>query len=161
MSQVAHLLSNRRSNRSLILLAAVAILFLGLSLAYCVRFSRPVLYYYGASPEVPQGRAIAILNPFRSRKDEANAELLISDLRTSQCQQIVRERLGADPVRICPVMQSSTKALLIWLDAERSGETLARSRKLFYDFPESHSRLVVYFSIDEAGWGVNTVSLLR
>ena len=103
-------------NMRWILLAAIAVLFLGSFLAYKVRVERPVLYYYGASPEVPQGRAIAFLNPFRSRKDERNAGWLIRDLRTNQFRQIAKERLRVDPVRICSVLEGSTKDRLIWLD---------------------------------------------
>jgi hypothetical protein len=120
-----------------------------------------MLYYYGASPEeVPQGTAIAVLNPFRNRKDEANAEGLIRDLRTSQCGQIVHERLGADPTRVCAMMRDNTKASLIWLDRE-SDATRGGTRKLIYDLPESKARLVIYFGTDEAGWGVSTVSVIR
>ncbi|HTW59646.1 MAG TPA: hypothetical protein VMD99_16075 [Terriglobales bacterium] len=145
----------------ILLLGAVALIVPSIFLAYVQRFDRPVLYYYGAAPVVPHGSAIAILNPFRGRKDEANAEWLIRDLRTSRCEQIVGERLRADPSRICPILQASTKARLIWLDAERKGNTWAQSRQLFYDLPESHSRLVVSFANSEAGWGVDTISLIR
>jgi hypothetical protein len=128
---------------------------------YARRFDWPVLYYYGASPEVPQGTAIPILNPFRDRKDEANAEWLIRDLRSDQCEQIVRERLSSDPAEICLVLRRSTKASLIWLDAEREKGVWATTRDLYYDLPESRSRLVVHFGKSEPGWGVNTVELLR
>ena len=128
---------------------------------YSLRFEHPVLFYYGASPEVPQGTAIPILNPLRDRKDEANAEWLIRDLRTSRCEQIVRERLGSDPAGICPILRESRKASLIWLDAARTNGVWAKSRDLYYDLPESKSRLVVHFGYSEAGWGVNGVSLLR
>lgn len=84
---------------------------------YFNRSTHCVLYYYGASPEkVPQGRAIALLNPLRNRQDEANAERLIRDLRTGKCDEISRERLGADPITICQVMRGNTNASLIWLD---------------------------------------------
>jgi hypothetical protein len=128
---------------------------------YSRRFDRPVLYYHGASPEVPRGTAIAILNPFRDRKDEANAEWLIRDVRTDRCEQIARERLSSDPARICPVLRNSTKASLIWLDAERKNGVRVTARDLWYDLPESGSRLVVHFSNSEAGWGVNTLELLH
>jgi hypothetical protein len=120
-----------------------------------------MLYYYGASPgEVPQGTALAVLNPFRDRKDEVNAEWLIRDLRTSKCEQIVHERLRADAMRVCPVMRDNTEASLIWLDQE-SDSRRGGTRKLIYDLPESKARLVVYFGTDEAGWGVSTVSVIR
>jgi hypothetical protein len=128
---------------------------------YLNRSNRPVLYYYGASPEeVPQGRAIAILNPLRNRKDEANAEWLIRDLRTEKCEQISRERLGAGPTRICDVMRGNAKASLIWLDPE-SDTTKRGTRKLIYDLPDKKARLVVDFAADEYGWGVKTASVVR
>jgi len=148
--------------RSRFAVAGAAAVVLGGSFClYTRRFDHPVLYYYGASPEVPQGTAIAVLNPFRDRKDEANAEWLIRDLRTEKCEQIVRERLGTDPVRVCPVLRGSTRASLIWLDPERDRSKWARSRDLFYDLPETKSRLVVSFGNGEVGWGVNTISLIR
>jgi hypothetical protein len=83
------------TRRFLIAVAGAAlVVFAGTFFLYARRFDRPVLYYYGPAPEVPQGTAIAILNPFRDRKDEANAEWLIRDLRTDKCEQIVRERLS-------------------------------------------------------------------
>ena len=113
------------------LIAGAAAVVLIASLLYARRFDRPVLYYYGASPEVPQGTAIALLNPFRNRKDEVNAELLIRDLRTNKCEQIVKERLAGDPARVCPVLHGSAKASLIWLDPERDRGTWTGSRQLF------------------------------
>jgi hypothetical protein len=153
---------HRRNWRPRFVVAGTAVAVLaGLLFLYNRRFDHPVLYYYGASPEVPHGTAMAILNPFRDRKDEVNAEWLIRDLRTEKCQQIVRERLGADPAQVCPVLRGSTRASLIWLDPERDRSTWARSRDLFYDLPESRSRLVVSFGNSEVGWGVNTISLIR
>ena len=124
------------------------------------RSTRCVLYYYGASPEVPQGTAIAILNPVRNRKDEANAERLIRELRTERCEEISRERLATDPTTICRVMHGNTKASLIWLDAE-SDTIRGGTRKLVYDLPDKTARLIVYFGADEPGWGVKTVSVVQ
>jgi hypothetical protein len=138
---------------------AGALVCIGAFLLYAHRIEHSMLYYYGASPEVPGGTAIAVLNPLRNRKDESNAEWLIQDLRTNKCEEIARERLGADPQQICPVMHRSTKASLVWLDSERDYGTWARSRRLIYDLPESKARLVVYFGHSEVGWGVATVSL--
>ncbi len=143
-------------------LAGIAILVVtGALVLYAVRVDHPVLYYYGASPEVPKGTAVAVLNPFRNRTDEATAESLILDLRTSRCEQIVRERLREDPTRICPVLHNNKTASLIWLDPMRSHGTYRRSRSLVYDLPESGARIVVYFGTDEVGWGVSTVSLIH
>jgi hypothetical protein len=137
---------------------------LALATFYGLSFTRSthcVLYYYGASPEeVPQGTAIALLNPLRNRKDEANAEWLIRDLRTNNCEQIARERLGTDPNRICEVMRGNTKASLIWLDPE-SDMTRGGTRRLIYNLPDKKARLIVYFGADEPGWGVKTASVAR
>ena len=127
---------------------------------YLKRSTHCVLYYYGASPEVPQGTAIALLNPLRNRKDEANAEWLIRDLRTDKCDEISRETLGADPTRICQVIRGNTKAALIWLDPE-SDTIRGGTRKLIYDLPDKRARLIVYFGADEPGWGVKAVSVVR
>jgi hypothetical protein len=137
-----------------ILAALCFLLYLGRS-AHCV------LYYYGASPaEVPQGTAVAILNPLRNRKDERNAEWLIRDLRTDTCEAIARGRLGADPAQVCPVMRGNSTASLIWLDPE-GNTTSGGIRKLIYDLPDKKARLIVYFGADEAGWGVKTISVVR
>ena len=130
-------------------------------LLYLGRSTHCVLYYHGASPaEVPQGTAAAILNPLRNRKDERNAEWLIRDLRTDRCEAITHERLGADRARVCPVMRGNSTAVLIWLDPE--GNTASGgTRKLIYDLPDKKARLIVYFGLDEAGWGVKTISVVR
>jgi hypothetical protein len=130
-------------------------------LAYTNRAAHPVLYYYGASPAVSQGAHIAVLNPFRNRNDEENADLLIRDLRTIECEKITRERLRADPAEICPVLRRNNAASLIWLDKEPGSGTPRGSRVLIYDLPEQKARLFIYFSTDEVGWGVSTVSVLR
>jgi hypothetical protein len=128
---------------------------------YFSRSTHCVLYYYGASPgEVPQGIAIALLNPLRNRKDEANAEWLIRDLRTGKCEEISRQRLGTDPTRICQVMHGNSKASLIWLDPE-SDTIRGGTRKLIYDLPDKKARLIVCFGADEPGWGVKTASVVR
>ena len=143
------------------LIGLIVLGFVGCFVLYTRRIDHPVVYYYGASPEVPGGTAIAVLNPFRSREDEANAEWLFRDLRTSKCEQIVRERLRADPGQICPVFRNNTRASLIWFEAKRDHRTGMPFRTLIYDLPESKARLLVYFSTDEVGWGLSTVSLLR
>ncbi len=139
----------------------LAVLVLGASWLYLVRSTRCVLFYYGASPvSVLQGKAIAVLNPLRSRKDEGNAERLIGDLRTGECEKIARERLSTDPSRICQVMRGNKKASLIWLGPE-SDKTKGGTRELIYDLSDMRARLIVYFGVDEAGWGVKTVSVVE
>lgn len=103
---------------------------------------------------------MAVLNPLRNRKDEANAERLIQDLRSEKCEKISRERLSTDPNRICPTMRGNSRASLIWLDPE-SDTTRGGRRKLIYDLPDKRARLIVYFAADEAGWGVTTASIVR
>lgn len=125
------------------------------------RDDRCVLYYYGASPEVPQGRAIAILNPFRDRSDEAIAEKLIRDLRTNRCAEIVRKDLNETPERLCPAVQNTTRAKLIWLDAQRYAGNWKQPRQLYYDLPENHARLVINFHTDEVGWAVSGALIIQ
>jgi hypothetical protein len=134
-------------------LAAFAVLYL-------VRSDHCVLYYYGAAPEeVPQGTAIAFLNPLRNRGDEKTAEWAIRYLRTDKCEQVSQE-LRADPVRICATMRHNRKANLIWLDPE-SDTNRGRTRRLIYDLPDERARLVLYFASDGPLWVVKTVSVLR
>jgi hypothetical protein len=129
---------------------------------YLHRFDRPMLFYYGASPQdVPQGTAIPFFNPFRDRNDERLAEWLIRDLRTGRCEQIARERLQVDPGRICRVVRDTTKASLIWAESRTEDAKWKPSRQLIYDLPERKARLSVYFGMDEDGWGVRTTSLLQ
>jgi len=145
-----------------ILLTSGALVVAVVLFSYHHRADRPVLFYYGASPgEVPQGTAIAILNPFRSRKDESNADWLIRDLRTDKCSQIVIERLRTNPERVCAAFRDNKRASLIWLDPEQWSESRGNARSLIYDLPESRSRLIVYFATDDMGWGVSTVSIIR
>jgi hypothetical protein len=150
--------SKHRSRLLSVALVLALATFCGL---YFNRSTHCVLYYYGASPEeVPQGTAFALLNPLRNRKDEADAEWLIRDLRTDKCEDISRERLGTDPIRICQVMRGNTNASLIWVDPE-SDTSRGGTRKLIYDLPDKKARLIVYFGADEPGWGVKTASVVR
>jgi hypothetical protein len=143
----------------LFLLSALLIIAIS-AILYHFRANHPVLYYYGASPEeVPQGRAIAVLNPLRNRSDEKNAEWLIRDLRTDRCEKIARDML-ADPLRVCSTMRGNRKAILIWLDPE-SDTIKGVPRKLVYDLPDKQARLIVWFGPDESGWLVKTFSVVR
>jgi len=136
------------------------VFFAALVFLYVHRFDRPMLCYYGASPEVPRGTAVPFFNPLRDRRDERLAKWLIGDLRTAQCEQIVRKRLQAEPAQICPILRSNSRATLIWIEP-RQHEPLGESRQLFYDLPENKARLIVYFGMDELGWGTRTVSVIR
>jgi hypothetical protein len=147
-----------QSQVSLIVLSILAtLLVLAAYVCYVQRSNHPTLYYYGAAPEVPDGTAIPVLNPFRSRKDEVNAEKLIQDLRTEKCEQIAAYRLRTDPKKICSVLRGSTKASLIWLEPESDRKT----RTLVYDVPEGKARLVVRFGNSDMGWGVDTAFVVR
>lgn len=152
----------RDSPGRITLAVGVAIIVLvGLIFLYRERADHPVVFYYGGSPEVAQGTAFAVLNPFRNHKDEHNAERLIRDLRTEKCEEIALHRLASDPGRICPVMRRNTRASLIWLDAEPRNGISPNIRDLWYDLPETKSRLVIHFATSDVGWGVNTIELLR
>jgi hypothetical protein len=136
----------------LILCAFVGMFVLGA--AYAKGSKRIVLYYYGGAPEVPGGRALVILNPFRDHVSEETAGRLINELRTAKCAEGL-QGFHSDPGRICPVMSANRHARLIW---RADGES---SRVLVYDLPESKSGLWITFAIDESGWEVRAVSLIR
>ncbi len=149
-----------RTRRARLVLVLGALTIGALCLLYLKRTNHCFLYYYGAAPEdVPQGKASAVLNPLRNRKDERNAEWLIRDLRKAKCEEVSWELL-ADPTRICSTMRGNTKATLIWLDHER-GTIRGGTRRLIYDLPDKKARLVIYFGADEPGWMVKTVSVTR
>ena len=60
-----------RSTLPLIAVVVVTLLFAAFFL-YAWKRPEPVLFYYGAAPEVPQGTTIAIMNPFRDKRSEEN-----------------------------------------------------------------------------------------
>jgi len=140
-------------------IAAVAF-FAALAFFYVHRFDRPMLYYYGASPEVPQGRSIPVFNPLRDHNDEKLAERLIRDLRTPECERIVKERLQSEPAQVCPLLRSENRVRLIWIGPKQQ-QPFGASRLLYYDLPKAKARLSVYFGMDESGWEITTVSVLR
>jgi hypothetical protein len=57
-------------------------------------------------------------------------------------------------------MRGNGKATLIWLDRE-TNTIKGLPRKLIYDLPDKHARLVVWFGPDEQGWVLKTISLVR
>lgn len=120
---------------------------------YHVRYTRPMLYYYGAAPEVPGGTAIVLMNPLRDRAGEDAAERLIHDLRTADCEKIVRS-FDSNP-EMCPVLQNNKKANLIWR-VDRGYD-----RTLFYELSETRFRLKVYAARGEGGLGVRQVFLIQ
>lgn len=153
-----------KRNRSIsrFLLVGIGILLsAGLYVLYAERVDHPLLYYYGAPPQVVNGKAVAVLNPFRSRKDENNAEWLIRDLATPKCEEIVRVRLSSDPSKICLILRNNIGGSLIWIEKPEGVSSWQRRRTLIYNLPKAHARLAVYFSNQEFGWGVSTISLFR
>lgn len=145
----------------MITFVAITFVVIACGFLYKHRSDRCVIYYHGAAPETTGNRALSILNPFRSRNDEANAEWLIRDLKTTQCEQIVRERLSADSNSICSAVRGSAGEELLWLDPVPDFRGSSPFRRLIYDLPKSHARLVVSISRDEVGWGVSTVSVIQ
>jgi hypothetical protein len=125
---------------------------MGFALIWAARSNRLMLYQHG-TPEVSQGRAFAIMNPFRNRRAEQVAEELMSDLRTSRCEQILRDLHSEDP-RICPTMMHNRSARLIW---RKDGMA---TRELVYHLPESDSNLWITSRRDEVGFVVDSVSLI-
>src|SRR6185503_1254088 len=132
----------------------ILLALIGCALIWAARSHRPMLYQHG-TPEVPQGHAFAIMNPFRNRRSEEVAEKLIVDLRTSRCEQILLD-LHSEDSRTCSSMKENNRARLIWRE---DGST---SRVLVYHLPESESNLWITFGRDpEIGFTVTGVSLVR
>ncbi len=109
------------------------VLAVGGFLLYASKTPRLVLFAHG-TPEVPQGRMWVIFNPFRDRTSEHAAERLIDDLRTDQCERIVREFDVAekyDP-RVCAVMNKTKAHSLVWRQDGESSKVLvyAITRKI-------------------------------
>jgi hypothetical protein len=113
-----------------------------------------MLFYYGGAVEVPDGRAIAVMNPFRDRASEETAERLIRDLRTGNCQPIVKQ-FSDDGAHLCSVLQTTRRATIVW----RQDGNL--NRTLVYDLPEKRARLWIGFAREEGGWQVRSLSVVR
>ena len=146
--------SMRKSLLTSLLIMSVLVAFVGAALIWAARSHRIMLYQHG-TPEVPSGRAFAIMNPFRNRRPEEVAEELMADLRTNRCEQILLD-LRADDSRICPTMRENRRARLIW----REDET--RYRTLVYHLPESESNLWITSHRDpQVGFVIDGVSIVR
>lgn len=113
-----------------------------------------MLYHYGAAPEVPQGRSFVLMNPFRNRRPEEVAAELMSDLRTSRCEQILRD-VHSEDSRMCSIVGGNKIARLIWR------KNTSTTRMLVYHLPESESNLWITSHLDEVGFVVDGVSLIR
>jgi hypothetical protein len=137
---------------SIAVAGAVTILVL-LFLLYASKRREAMLFYYGGAVEAPNENDFAVMNPFRDRASEKTAERLIADLRTSRCQTIVKE--FSDDPHICPILQTSRRSVLVW---RRDGES---QRILVYDIRDKQARLRISFSLDEGGFGVRSLSLIR
>ena len=147
-----------------LLLVAAGVLFL-------TRNSRPMLYYYGASPETPSGTAIPILNPFRDRANENSASYLLGYLRSNRCGEVVREYLPPlpDQATLCPAIEGTTTARLVWMEPIQTLKTHNSQgsvfdmleRRLIYDIPERRARVTVVFTMTEVGFIPTTLSVKR
>jgi len=132
----------------------ILVALIGSALVWAARSHRVMLYQQG-NPEVPQGRAFVIMNPFRNRRPEEVADELMSDLRTNRCEQILRD-LNSDASQVCLIMKQNKGARLIWRQDEST------SRVLVYHLPESKSNLRITSRRDpEVGFIVSGVSLIR
>ncbi len=121
---------------------------------YASHQHRAVLFYYGAAPEVPQGRSFAIMNPFRDRTSERTAERLIHDLKTSECQKILAQ-YNAEP-DICPTVQGADRVSLSWRE---DGDS---KRVLVYKLVgKREAKLWVLLVREEGGFGVQGISMVR
>jgi len=154
MPSQMHAEMKARIGRLLSIAAATAIAFTGAFFVYGSRRPEAVLFYYGGAVEVPNGRAIAVMNPFRDTASEGTAERLIRDLRTGNCQAIVKKFSDNGP-RICSVLQTTRRSRLVW----RQDGNL--NRTLVYDVPEKQARLWIGFAREEGGWQVRSVSVVR
>ncbi len=134
-------------------LAVAIVILIVISLLYASTRHEAMLFYYGAAVEVPDGTALAIMNPFRDKASEQTAARLIRDLKTSRCQTIVRDFNG-DP-GICPIMQNTHRVSLVW---RKDGDF---SRVLVYDLVGRRNRLWITFSREESGFGVSAISVIR
>jgi hypothetical protein len=143
-----------RVGRLLLMAAAIVIAFTTAFLIYASRRPEAMLFYYGGAVEVPNGRAIAVMNPFRDTASEDTAGRLIRDLKSRNCESIVKE-FSDDGRRICSVLQTTHRARLVW----RQDSVLIRT--LVYDIPEKHARLWIGFAREEGGWQVRSVSVVR
>jgi hypothetical protein len=146
-----------RARKIAVAILVIAALLIGAFLFYASRNKSVVLFYYGAAPEVPQGRVIVIFNPFRNRDSENTAERFIRDLRTGDCQRIVQglnPKMEYDP-RVCLVMHNTTKQSLVWR------EDREQDRMLVYRIPEQQANLWIGLRQDEGGFGISWVSVVR
>jgi hypothetical protein len=123
---------------------------------YGSRLTHIVLYSHG-TPEVPQGRMFTIFNPFRDRTSEHTAERLIRDLKSDQCEHVVRglDIAGEYDPRICTVMRHASGYSLVWRADEES------AKELVYNVPDQRARLWIGFRRDESGFGVSSVTVIR
>jgi hypothetical protein len=144
---------NRTSVRVLFVSTAIFVVLLGIGLLAAARSERVMLFQHG-TPELPEGHAFAIMNPFRNRRPEEVAEQLISDLRTGRCEQILRE-FHSEDFRICSIMSGNKSARLIWRKDESTTSVLV------YHLPESNSNLWITARLDEMGFNTYGVSLIR
>jgi len=143
-----------RIGRMLSIAAATVIVFTGAFFLYASRRPEAMLFYYGGAVEVPNGRAIAVMNPFRDTESEETAARLVRDLRTGSCQTILKE-FSDDGPRICSILQTTRRSRLVW---RHDGEL---DRMLVYDVPEKRARLWIGFAREEGGWQVRSVSIVR
>jgi hypothetical protein len=94
---------------------------------------------------------------FRHRESENTAERLIHDLRTDDCSQIVgrlNSEIHFDP-RVCSVMKGTTRDFLVWR------KDTQQTRVFVYAIPEKQARLWVVFHLDEVGFVVSSVTVVR
>ena len=136
----------------LVTIIALVALASGFLVFAAARKDQPMLFQYG-TPELNEGRAFAIMNPFRNQDSEHTAERLIRDLRTFECARIVHSLSSEE--QICPAMSNNQDAYLMWRKDSDS------ARMLVYDLPDVKSRLWVSFARHESGFEVDGLSIIR
>src|SRR3954471_16732703 len=128
----------------------VALIATALAIAGCLFYSsestNAVLFHYGPAPEVPQGRVIAVFNPFRNRDSENTAARLVHDLRIEDCPRVMQAvNIGDYDPRVCFVMHGTTRDSLVWREDADHG------RVLVYSIPQKQANLRIVFRQGEAG----------
>jgi hypothetical protein len=89
---------------------------------------------------------------------ERITERLIRDLRSKDCEQILRAVSGSEQTdpRVCDVLHDTSKESLVW---RRDGEHSCRV--LVYAIPEKQARLWLVFQERESGFEVASLSVVR
>jgi len=138
-----------------IAVSIAALILLSAFFIYARSNRNPVLFSFGADPELPGGRILTVMNPFRQTSLEDAAEKLIHDLRSGDCEQILAKNNIRRGRMVCEMVKGSRSEREVWRE-DQSRECL-----LIYDLPDKGARLLVYFYRDEVGLTVGAISSIQ